>query len=397
MLPELLVELATALVFFLVLRRRPVTSALAALAVATGAGYVSSRFVHSGATITGKERMRALVFAPGEGDGPYAFPHGIFIDERHPVPSHTERSLLIQTKAAALNPLNYKIIPARWPFVRHIRRFTVGYDAAGVVLSVGSDPSCAHVQVGDAVFGLAPLGSIGEYTMLPCAVAAKKPTTLSFDEAAGLNVAALTSLYALTERAQVKKGDHVLVIGAAGGCGSFGVKLAKLLGAEVTAVASAANHALVREIGASHVVDYKDDKEMAALKGGRHYDVVYDTVSSFEDAMNWVPIATPLVKEGGLYVAINGQHSEWTWALLDVLARPLGLSAQRAGYHHVGLLVPHRAGMQQLAKWYETGELSGGVPIDSTFVLATNASAWSAMARQKSRRAVGKIVVKFPD
>ena len=53
--------------------------------------------------------------------------------------------------------------------------------------------------------------------------------------------------------------------------------------------------------------------------------------------------------------------------------------------------------MQQLAEWYESGELSGGVPIDSTFVLATNASAWSAMARQKSRRAVGKIVVKFPD
>ena len=396
MLPELLVELASALVFFLVLRRRPVTSALAALAVATGAGYASSRFVHSGATITGKEHMRALVFAPGEGDGPYAFPHGIFIDERHPVPSHTDRSLLIQTKAAALNPRTTRSsqragrlcatsVAARWATMRLAS------------CSRSADPSCAHVQVGDAVFGLAPLGSIGEYTMLPCAVAAKKPTTLSFDEAAGLNVAALTSLYALTERAKVKKGDRVLVIGAAGGCGSFGVKLAKLLGAEVTGVASAANHALVREIGASHVVDYKDDKEMAALKGGRHYDVVYDTVSSFEDAMNWVPIATPLVKEGGLYVAINGQHSEWTWALLDVLARPLGLSAQRAGYHHVGLLVPHRAGMQQLAQWYESGELSGGVPIDSTFVLATNASAWSAMARQKSRRAVGKIVVKFPD
>ena len=116
---------------------------------------------------------------------------------------------------------------------------------------------------------------------------------------------------------------------------------------------------------------------MAALKGGRYYDVVYDTVSSFEDAMNWVPIATPLVKEGGLYVAINGQHSEWTWALLDVLARPLGLSAQRAGYHHVGEpLAPAQGGDGAARTVVRTGELSGGVPIDSTFVLATNASAW---------------------
>ena len=109
----------------------------------------------------------------------------------------------------------------------------------------------------------------------------------------------------------------------------------------MTGVASARNHPLVRELGASHVVDYRDAAQMKALQGlAGHFDVVYDTVSSFEDEMNYVPLGTPLVKAGGLYVAINGQYDEWVWGVLDSFTRPLGLSAQREGYHHFGLLEP---------------------------------------------------------
>ena len=104
----------------------------------------------------------------------------------------------------------------------------------------------------------------------------------------------------------------------------------------------------------------------------------------------------PLVKAGGLYVAINGQYDEWLWGVLDTLARPLGLSAQRTGYHHFGLLQPRVAEMQRLTRWYDEGKLRGGVPVDSTFVLHSDERAHAAMARQKSRRAVGKIVVSFP-
>ena len=87
--------------------------------------------------------------------------------------------------------------------------------------------------------------------------------------------------------------------------------------------------------------------------------------------------------------------------MLDSFTRPLGLSAQREGYHHFGLLDPRTSEMQRLTRWYDEGklgqgQLGGGVPVDSTFVLESDERAWAAMARQKSRRATGKIVVSFP-
>ena len=63
------------------------------------------------------------------------------------------------------------------------------------------------------------------------------------------------------------------------------------------------------------------------------------------------------VKAGGLYVAINGQYGEWVWGVLDSFARPLGLSAQREGYHHFGLLEPRTSEMQRLTRWYDEGKL----------------------------------------
>ena len=223
-----------------------------------------------------------------------------------PVPSHTASGILIKLHSATLNPSNYKIIPAKMPFVRHMRQFTVGYDASGTVVSIGDDAACAHLKVGDAAFGMAPLGSIGEYAVLGCAAAARKPSCLSHAEAAGLNVAALTSLSAL-ERGGVEKGHKVLILGASGGCGMFGVAIGALLGAEVTGVCSTRNTEFVRQRGAAHVVDYTDAAQMAALQaqGAGSFDVVYDTVSSFDPVdPDYEPSMRPLLKPDGRYVYI---------------------------------------------------------------------------------------------
>jgi NADPH:quinone reductase-like Zn-dependent oxidoreductase len=174
--------------------------------------------------------------------------------------------LPFQVKSAALNPSNYKIVPAQIPFLRHLKQFVLGYDFAGVVTSVGDDPTCHDVRVGDEVFGISMLGSVAQYAVTDCKVVMGKPKSLTMAQASGLPVAALTSLEAF-DRAGLKPGQKALVIGASGGCGIFGVTLAKAMGAHVTGVCSTRNVEFVRDtLGADSVVDYKSPDDMAALQ-----------------------------------------------------------------------------------------------------------------------------------
>jgi NADPH:quinone reductase-like Zn-dependent oxidoreductase len=318
----ILIEFIVTYLLGIVARKKPVFFRSFLVLVMGAAWYAMSLFTYDGAAIVGMPTMQGAVpaHAPphpplytrlSHSPTPPRSPAAVFAPELEqgiamasvPVPSHTASGILIKLHSATLNPSNYKIIPAKMPFVRHMRQFTVGYDASGTVVSIGDDAACAHLKVGDAAFGMAPLGSIGEYAVLGCAAAARKPSCLSHAEAAGLNVAALTSLSAL-ERGGVEKGHKVLILGASGGCGMFGVAIGALLGAEVTGVCSTRNTEFVRQRGAAHVVDYTDAAQMAALQaqGAGSFDVVYDTVSSFDPVdPDYEPSMRPLLKPGGRY------------------------------------------------------------------------------------------------
>lgn len=102
-------------------------------------------------------------------------------------------------------------------------------------------------------------------------------------------------------RGNLKKGDHVLVIGASGGCGIFGVTIAKAKGAKVTGICSTKNVDFVKKLGADNVVDYKDPAQMKKLnESGQIFDVIYDTVSSFEAVdPDYEPMIGHLKKSGG--------------------------------------------------------------------------------------------------
>ena len=149
----------------------------------------------------------------------------------------------------------------------------VGIDFAGVVEAVGKDVT--KFKPGDEVFGGAN-GSLAEYIAIrEEGNLTRKPANTSFDEAAAVNVGALTSLQALRDRGGVKAGQKVLINGSSGGVGIYAVQLAKWLGAEVTAVCSTRNVELVRSLGADHVIDYtKQDFTRSAER----YDVVMDNV-----------------------------------------------------------------------------------------------------------------------
>ena len=128
-----------------------------------------------------------------------------------------------------------------------------GMDLAGRVEAVGN--KVTRFQPGDAVFGWADTGSYAEYTSAPEDYLAPKPANLSFEQAAAVPISGLAALQGLRDVGGVRPGQRVLVIGAAGGVGSFAVQLAKAFGAHVTGVASTTQAGLVRAIGADEVVD----------------------------------------------------------------------------------------------------------------------------------------------
>jgi NADPH:quinone reductase-like Zn-dependent oxidoreductase len=148
---------------------------------------------------------------------------------------------------------------------------------AGQVEAVGA--SVTRFRPGDEVFGSSKQlgGAFAEYAAASQDALARKPTNLSFEQAAAVPMAGYVALQALRDHGKVKAGQKVLVNGASGGIGTFAVQIAKALGAEVTGVTSTRNVDLVRSLGADHVIDYtKED----FTRTGQHYDFILDNVAN---------------------------------------------------------------------------------------------------------------------
>ena len=194
---------------------------------------------------------------------------------RLPLPEVGENDVLVRVHAAGLDRgtehvLTGKPYAARLAFgLRRPKNPVPGRDVAGTVEAVGS--AVTRFSPGDEVYGVAP-GSFAEYAVGRPDKLAFKPASLSFEQAAVVPVSALTALQAV-EAAAVAPGQKVLVLGASGGVGSYAVQLAKAAGAEVTGVSSSAKVALVRSLGADHVLDYTRDD---FADGSNRYDVILD-------------------------------------------------------------------------------------------------------------------------
>jgi NADPH:quinone reductase-like Zn-dependent oxidoreductase len=194
-------------------------------------------------------------------------------------PTIGDEQVLVRVHASSVNPVEWYGVSG--PYfarigngMRRPKDQTVGADLAGTVEAVGRNVK--ELQPGDEVFGVSG-GSWAEYTIAREDRLAKKPSNLSFEEAAAVPVAAVTALQALRDKGHVKPGQKVLVNGASGGVGTFAVQLAKLFGAQVTAVCSTGNVEQARSLGADRVVDYT--KEDFTKLGVRH-DLMLDIAGS---------------------------------------------------------------------------------------------------------------------
>jgi NADPH:quinone reductase-like Zn-dependent oxidoreductase len=218
-------------------------------------------------------------------------------------PAITEdNQILVKVRAAAINPVDWHEIRGTPYFGRLMgmgfsapKNPKRGVDMAGEVIAVGK--GVTRFKPGDHVFGVAP-GSLAEYAWARERRVALKPATVSWEEAAAAPVAAITALQSLRDKGRLKPGHKVLINGASGGVGTYGVQIAKALGAEVTGVCSGRNAALVRALGADHVIDYT--QEDFAQRPER-YDLVIDNVGNrpLSDMRR-------VLKDDGTFVLIGG-------------------------------------------------------------------------------------------
>ncbi|TQS40341.1 NAD(P)-dependent alcohol dehydrogenase [Cryptosporangium phraense] len=196
-----------------------------------------------------------------------------------PTPAADE--VLVQVRASSNDRGVWHLMTGR-PYL--MRPFTglrapkvrvLGRAFAGTVTAVG--PNVTRFGPGDAVFGTSGHGTWAEYTAAPEKLVAPMPANVSPEQAAAAVISGVTALQALRDTAKLRPGQHVLVIGAAGGVGSFAVMIAKSMGATVTGVCSTSKVDLVRSLGADDVVDYT--REEVDARGPR-YDVVVDTAGN---------------------------------------------------------------------------------------------------------------------
>jgi NADPH:quinone reductase-like Zn-dependent oxidoreductase len=186
--------------------------------------------------------------------------------------------VLVRVHAAGVDPGVWHLMTGR-PYLVRVMGYGLrtpkvgirGRDVAGRVEAVGTNVT--QVQPGEEVFGIAE-GSFAEYVSARVDKLAPKPANLTFEQAAAVPISALTALQALRDTGKVQPGQTVLIIGAAGGVGSFAVQLAKAFGAKVTGVCSTTKVDLVRSIGADEVIDYTRED---FADGARHWDLIVDT------------------------------------------------------------------------------------------------------------------------
>jgi NADPH:quinone reductase-like Zn-dependent oxidoreductase len=191
------------------------------------------------------------------------------------VPTIGDEQVLVRVEASSVNPAEWYAVTG-FMFGRpssglvRPKNPRVGGDLAGRVEAVGTNVT--RFQPGDEVFGTS-LGSWAEYTAAREVRLVRKPANVSFEEAGAVPIAAVTALQALRDNGQVAAGQHVLVNGASGGVGTYAVQLAKVVGANVTAVCSTRNLEQAEELGADRVVDYtKQD----FTQGSDRYDLMLD-------------------------------------------------------------------------------------------------------------------------
>ena len=225
----------------------------------------------------------------------------VLVEQELPKPEIKANQVLVEVYATSINPIDWKL---RAGYLKQMLDWSfpiiLGWDVAGKVVEVGSEVK--NFKVGDEVFARPDTtneGTYAEFTTVDEELLAKKPSNLTFEEAASIPLAGLTAWQCLVDNTKVKQGDKVLIHAGAGGVGSLAIQMAKYLGAFVATTASDKNEAYVKELGADQFINYRTQQFEEELSD---YDVVIDTMGG--DILNQ---SFHVLKPGGRLVTIAGQ------------------------------------------------------------------------------------------
>jgi NADPH:quinone reductase-like Zn-dependent oxidoreductase len=253
-----------------------------------------------------------------------------------------------------------------------------GTDVAGTVVAVGAQVT--EVQAGDEVFGTCD-GSYAEYATARADTLAPKPANLSFEQAAAVPTSAVTALTAVRDAGHVTTGQQVLIIGASGGVGLFAVQIAKSLGAEVTGVCSTTKVALVRSVGADHVIDYTREDIGST---GQRYDVIIDMGGNRPLS----ELRRSLTPRGTLVLVGGEGGGRWIGGAMSRSLRALLLSPFVTQKLRMVVATAKRADLQALSELIEANEVRP--IIDTTYPLS---DVPAAIRRLRTGQAQGKLAV----
>ena len=306
-----------------------------------------------------------------------------------PTPQPKAGEVLVEIKAASLNFPDLLIVQNKYQ-MKPALPFVPGSEYAGVVQAVGA--GVTNLKVGQSVACLSGTGGFGTHTIAPAALCMPLPPGFSHVDAAAFIMIYATSYHALVDRAQLKSGETVLVLGAAGGVGTAAIQIAKLMGAKVIAAASTDEKCeLCKSIGADLTINYTKEslpnqfrEAIKAATGGKGPDVIYDPVGG--------DFAEPAFRSIGW----RGRYLVVGFASGPIPALPFNLALLK-GASIVGVFwgdysrrepKANAAMMAELALWYAQGRVKP--VIDRTMPMAELKSAYAHMG---SRGVMGKLVM----
>jgi NADPH2:quinone reductase len=311
--------------------------------------------------------------------------------QQWPVAPLGPKAVRIGVRAASVNFPDVLIVRGLYQ-VRPDPPFVPGSECAGVITEIGADVE--GFAVGDRVLALLGSGSFASEVVVTPRVQQvhRIPDAMPFDEAASFNLAYGTAYHGLIPRGALKAGESVAVLGAAGGCGTAAVQIAKAAGATVIAVAGGPEKcALVRELGADVALDHQQIPSLSvAVKeatGGRGVDVVFDAVGGADAREQFRCLAW-----NGRYLTIGFASGEIPEVKLNQTILK-GISIVGVAYGMSAVLDPaaNAEDFQQLFAWYEQGLVTPA--IKDRFPLEQAAEAMRVLYE---RRALGKVVIEMP-
>lgn len=309
-------------------------------------------------------------------------------------PAMRETDVLVQVRAASINPLDAKIRGGEFrPILPYRLPLILGNDLAGVVVQVGSRAS--RFKPGDEVYARPDkdrIGTFAELIAIDESELALKPARLSMEEAASIPLVGLTAWQALVETAGLMRGQKVLIHAGAGGVGTIAIQLARHFGAEVATTTSTVNVEWVKALGADHVIDYKQQDFSTVLRG---YDVVLTSLDkgTLEKSLR-------VLKPGGKLISISGPpdpafarsiSASWPLRLvMRLLSHRIRKQAQARQVSYSFLFMRAEGGqLREITRLIDAGIIRP--VLDRVFPFdAINA----ALAYVEQGRAKGKVVVR---